>query len=149
MTEAAFFDTYPQSTTAQFNGQWSNYPYFASGTVVASDINNGLFVLRPTALVVAGEAPPDTRAGYALSYPSPNPAALASSLTLTVDAPQQVTAEVYDGLGRLVQTAFRGQAAQGTDVQIDLDAAALPSGVYVVRVAGETFVASRRWVVAR
>ena len=149
MAEVAFFDTYPQSTTANFNGTWSNYPYFASGTVVVSDINNGLFVLRPTGLSVAGEATPDTRAGYALSYPSPNPASGASSLTLAVDAPQTVSADVYDGLGRLVQAAFRGSAVPGTDIRIDLDVAALPSGVYVVRVAGETFVASRRWVVAR
>ncbi|MFN3597178.1 MAG: choice-of-anchor B family protein [Rubricoccaceae bacterium] len=45
--EVGFFDTYPQSTTIAFNGQWSNYPYFPSGNVVAQDINNGLFVLRP------------------------------------------------------------------------------------------------------
>ena len=50
MEEVAFFDTYPQSTTAQFNGQWSNYPYFRSGVVVAMDINNGLFVLMPDVL---------------------------------------------------------------------------------------------------
>jgi choice-of-anchor B domain-containing protein len=47
MTEAAFFDTYPQSEDIGFGGQWSNYPYFESGIVVANDSNNGLFVLRP------------------------------------------------------------------------------------------------------
>ena len=50
LEEVAFFDTYPQATTAQFNGQWSNYPYFRSGIVVAMDINNGLFVLQPDVL---------------------------------------------------------------------------------------------------
>ena len=50
MEEVAFFDTYPQSTTAQFNGQWSNYPYFKSGIVIANDINNGLFILQPDVL---------------------------------------------------------------------------------------------------
>jgi choice-of-anchor B domain-containing protein len=47
MTEIAYFDTYPQSTEVNFAGQWSNYPYFGSGIVVASDSDNGLFVLMP------------------------------------------------------------------------------------------------------
>ena len=47
LREVAFFDTYPQATEIGFGGQWSNYPYFESGIVVASDSNNGLFVLRP------------------------------------------------------------------------------------------------------
>ena len=47
LTEAAFFDVYPTDDLALFNGTWSNYPFFASGTVVASGIEQGLFVLRP------------------------------------------------------------------------------------------------------
>jgi hypothetical protein len=38
---------YPADDQALFNGTWSNYPFFASGTVVASGIEQGLFVLRP------------------------------------------------------------------------------------------------------
>jgi choice-of-anchor B domain-containing protein len=45
--ETAFFDTYPASNSANFNGAWSSYPYFPSGTVIVSDIEGGLFVLRP------------------------------------------------------------------------------------------------------
>jgi choice-of-anchor B domain-containing protein len=47
LTEAAFFDVYPADDQALFNGTWSNYPFFASGTVIASGIEQGLFVLRP------------------------------------------------------------------------------------------------------
>ena len=48
LTEVAFFDTYPQGQSAQFNGQWANYPFFPSGTLLGNDINNGLFVLTPS-----------------------------------------------------------------------------------------------------
>ncbi|QYK49610.1 MAG: choice-of-anchor B family protein [Phycisphaeraceae bacterium] len=43
--EIAYFDTYPGSDSFQFNGNWTNYPYFASGIIVLSDIERGLFVL--------------------------------------------------------------------------------------------------------
>ena len=48
LSEAAFFDTFPQGEKVGFGGQWSNFPYFQSGLVVANDGKNGLFVLRPT-----------------------------------------------------------------------------------------------------
>lgn len=47
MEEVAYFDVHPGGDTAQFNGTWSNYPYFDSGTVIVSSIERGLFVLRP------------------------------------------------------------------------------------------------------
>ena len=46
-TEVGFFDLYPSSNSAQFNGTWSNYPYFPSGVVAVSHIEEGLFLLKP------------------------------------------------------------------------------------------------------
>ena len=43
--ETAWFDTYPESDDPSFDGAWSVYPFLPSGTVVVSDISNGLFVL--------------------------------------------------------------------------------------------------------
>jgi hypothetical protein len=43
--EIAFFDTFPVSDAAIFDGAWSVYPYFPSGTIIVSDISNGLFIL--------------------------------------------------------------------------------------------------------
>ncbi len=45
-TEVAYFDTFPQDDGTQFNGLWSVYPYLPSGTVLASDLERGLFVLQ-------------------------------------------------------------------------------------------------------
>jgi choice-of-anchor B domain-containing protein len=42
------YDTYTQGSGNGFNGCWGVYPYLPSGNIVASDINNGLFVLTPT-----------------------------------------------------------------------------------------------------
>lgn len=47
ITLEAFFDSYPSNNNANFNGSWSNYPYFASGTVVHTGIGEGLFITRP------------------------------------------------------------------------------------------------------
>jgi choice-of-anchor B domain-containing protein len=55
-TEIAYFDTYPNSDGASFNGLWSNYPFFPSGTVIGSDIEKGLFVWSVDALVTGPPA---------------------------------------------------------------------------------------------
>jgi hypothetical protein len=57
LTEIAWFDVYPQSDNHGFNGAWSNYPYFASGNVIVSSIDRGLFVLK----VDTNGPPPETR----------------------------------------------------------------------------------------
>jgi choice-of-anchor B domain-containing protein len=46
MEEVGFFDTYPADDGANFNGVWSVYPYFASGVIVISDSNRGLFLVK-------------------------------------------------------------------------------------------------------
>ena len=45
-TEVGFFDTYPKNNNTAFNGAWNVYPYFPSGNIIISDINNGFFVIR-------------------------------------------------------------------------------------------------------
>ena len=42
----AFFDSYPANDDPVFSGTWSNYPYFPSGTIAVSGIDEGLFLLR-------------------------------------------------------------------------------------------------------
>lgn len=45
--EVAWFDTFPADDAAAFDGAWSVYPFFPSGNVIVSDIQQGLLVLRP------------------------------------------------------------------------------------------------------
>ena len=49
-TELGYFDTTPWSRDeAGFDGTWSVYPYFESGTVLLSSRREGLFIVRPRA----------------------------------------------------------------------------------------------------
>lgn len=45
LTEIAFFDTFPDNDATNFSGAWGVYPFLPSGTILVSDITNGLFVL--------------------------------------------------------------------------------------------------------
>lgn len=45
--EVGFFDTMPIGDNGPgFSGSWSNYPFFESGTIIVSSIDEGLFLLR-------------------------------------------------------------------------------------------------------
>jgi len=45
--EIGFFDTYPEGTDKPgFDGSWSNYPFFPSGSIIVTGIGEGLFVVR-------------------------------------------------------------------------------------------------------
>jgi choice-of-anchor B domain-containing protein len=46
MTEIGYFDTFPSSNSAAFNGVWNVYPFFESGKIVVSDIEKGLFIIK-------------------------------------------------------------------------------------------------------
>jgi choice-of-anchor B domain-containing protein len=47
LVEVAYFDFYPEDDQPEFNANWNNYPYFESGVVILSGIEQGLFVVQP------------------------------------------------------------------------------------------------------
>ncbi len=49
LTEVGYFDIYPTANNTGFNGAWNTYPFFASGTIAISGIEQGLILVRPTA----------------------------------------------------------------------------------------------------
>ena len=98
---------------------------------------------------VANEPEATADAAYALAFAGPNPAAGRTAFRLTARDAQTVRAEVVDVTGRAVATLHDGAVAAGQPVELAVDAGALAAGVYVVRVAGERFTATERFVVAR
>ncbi len=61
LKKIAYFDTYVSNDAADFEGSWSNYPYFPSGSIVVSDIVNGLFILKIQSIFIS-EQPQDVTA---------------------------------------------------------------------------------------
>jgi len=95
------------------------------------------------------EATVALQAPYRLSPAYPNPMRTAARLELWVREPQTVHVVAYNTLGRQVQTLRAGPVAAHTAIGFTLHAERLPSGVYFVRVEGETFSATRRVTLVR
>jgi choice-of-anchor B domain-containing protein len=48
LDKLGYFDVYPAQDGVDFAGTWANYPYFDSGIVVVTGMEEGLFVVKPT-----------------------------------------------------------------------------------------------------
>ncbi len=82
LNEVAFFDVWPSDDAAGFNGAWSNYPYFESGNVIVSGIEQGLFIVRPN---LGGGPGPDDPPSVSITSPADG-ATVSGSIELVADA---------------------------------------------------------------
>lgn len=89
--------------------------------------------------------------GHSLTkaYPNPFGPAQPAALTLRVEEAQRVTATLYDVLGRSVRVLHDGAVPAGTEQTFTVEAGDLPSGLYVVRVAGERFAETQTVTLVR
>ncbi len=104
LSEVAFFDVWPADDHNHFAGAWSNYPYFESGVVIMSGIEQGLFVVRPDLGIDPGDSAPT------VSVNSPADGA-------TVSGSTTVTANASDDNG-VTQVEFK---VDGVSIGVDTD----------------------------
>ena len=104
LQDVAFFDTFPASNDAEFNGAWGVYPYFPSGTIIVSDIEGGLFVLRESPFELAASS----------TSPQPAGATVAFSTTVATSAPLNYTWSFGDGSGGQGAAPTHSYATAGT-----------------------------------
>lgn len=116
MNEIGFFDTFPENDNAQFNGAWSTYPYYASGSIIVSDIDRGLFILKKNAALRNEEL---LSSNYTL-YPNPAKTHFKIDSKIAIDS-----IVIYDTLGKTIKTF------QSSD---SYDISGLVKGLYFVRV---------------
>ena len=75
---------------------------------------------------------------FALSQNYPNPFNPVTVVKFSVARPEHATVKVYDVLGREVAVLFRGRAEAGRSYTLSLDAAELPSGLYLCRIVTDS-----------
>ncbi len=130
MTETKYFDTYPGSDSANFDGAWSVYPFFESGNIVISDINRGLFIVRDPLLSVNENA----QSEFAM-YPNP----AKERITITSKTEPIGNVEIFNMLGqRVAHKNFDRTLSENIDIS------ALQSGMYIVKINSST---SRRLLI--
>lgn len=86
---------------------------------------------------------------YQLSPAYPNPFNPSTQLTLAVAREQHVRVEIFDVQGRRVARLYEGPLAAHTTFRFVFDAEGQPSGIYVIRIAGETFIDTRAVVLLK
>ncbi len=99
---------------------------------------DGTFAYSPE--VEASVGVPGT---HLLTEAYPNPFNPQTSFALSVQSPQEVRLAVYDALGRQVALLHDGALDAGTTHRFTFGGSGMPSGVYLLRAEGRTFVETR------
>jgi choice-of-anchor B domain-containing protein len=126
VTEVGYFDTHPESNNTTFFGAWTAYPYFASGNIIISDTDRGLFIIRDSNTLTT----PEPLVFDFMMYPNP-----ASSHTMVRAGENNLieTIDIFDMLGKKTVTY-----QNINEVLFQLPVATLPSGMYVVKINNTT-----------
>ena len=96
---------------------------------------DGTFAYSPVVAVTM-----DLPKAWPLSAAYPNPFNPEAHFTLSVQETQPVTVTLYDTQGRAVRTIHDGVLTSGTAHRMAIDGTGLPTGAYVYRVQGTSFV---------
>jgi choice-of-anchor B domain-containing protein len=123
VTVAGYYDTYLGPNAASYKGLWGVYPFLPSGTVIGSDMQEGLFIFD-VSLITTGIS---SNKLYERISVYPNP--VRNSINLT--NPDQVDLEgyqIFDMKGRMIVS---GRLSFGQN-QIDLDNG-FQEGVYLLK----------------
>ncbi len=124
MTELGFFDTYPESNAANFNGVWNVYPFFESNNIVISDIERGFFLVRDPSLAQEEITFNDFEI-------APNPAK--KNITITATGEPIELIEIFNILGqRVLNVTFDATSSKNITIT------SLKSGMYLVRINSQT-----------
>jgi hypothetical protein len=91
----------------------------------------------------------EMREAVTLATPVPNPASTHTTLSFAVKEQAETTIMLYNTLGQRVATVYAGTPPAGEQQRVRLDAGALPSGTYFLRLQADEQTQVRRLTVVR
>lgn len=143
---AGYFDTdtlinFP-NYTQDYHGCWGADPFLPSGILLASDMQNGLYVLDISQAIINGDHAIEAPQFSFLAFP--NPFYTSFFIDLKLDRKQMVTYSVFDNSGRLV-LQNNTTLPLGTSM-LEVPAEDLLPGIYTVKLEGETLSGTSRLV---
>jgi choice-of-anchor B domain-containing protein len=104
MTLADEYDTAPAFTgNSVFEGCWGVYPFAPSGTIYASDMQNGLFLFNftPNPTGIEDDTP---NVSFTLEQNHPNPFNPTTTIAYHLSEGTHVTLTIYNAIGQVVRT---------------------------------------------
>jgi choice-of-anchor B domain-containing protein len=125
--EIGFFDTYPNNNSTAFNGVWNVYPFFPSGNIILSDIDNGFFIIRKSELTLNL----DTETTQTKFSIFPNPVSFQTTITIGNNKTIK-RIQVYSLLGQKIIDKKNMNQSQHI-----LETAILEKGIYLIKINGK------------
>jgi choice-of-anchor B domain-containing protein len=137
-SEVGYFDTFPVSDNAAFNGAWGVYPFLPSGTILVSDSNSGLYILKDETLqsdvgsISINESNLQVNEGDTISIEISKSALGIASVAYEI-LPGSATQEDYAvQIGELNWSAD-DNLTKATQLEISIDALEEPDEVFFLR----------------
>ncbi|HEX2787937.1 MAG TPA: choice-of-anchor B family protein [Ignavibacteria bacterium] len=147
--EIGWYDTYPSSNSASFNGCWGVY-MFPSGKIVGSDMQTGLYVVKVTSLTNAGSTGVTVPEKYSLSQNYPNPFNPTTKINFSLPKSSNVSLKIHNMAGKEVASVVNDRRDAG-NYEVTFDAAnyGLSSGTYFYTLTTNGFTETKKMMLIK
>jgi choice-of-anchor B domain-containing protein len=151
-----YFDTYPQGGTGfvtdygpfPWRGNWGAYPFFPSGTIMAIDMQNGLFFLEANNLLGTQAGVTETKQQTIIPIIYPNPANQNINISFMPGKVSACTIEITNVLG---QSIYKEEDVKTnypvTSKQFDISN--YDNGTYILTIDTDDNVIRQKFIISK
>lgn len=142
---AGYFDTYPQGgfntgnyNSADYRGNWGAYPYLPSGIIIATDMQNGVFILDPSVANVTGVKSNINSKTNLMFYPNP----ASDKISINYNSSNSSLVQIKNTMGQLIfEKMFNGSIHEYIDVNN------FANGTYIISVYEKDQTSTKKLII--